>query len=48
MARFTRCPNCDQKTKLRKFALFIHVEPISPVAMGNTCRRRYRADEDAC
>ena len=25
--RFTRCPNCDQPTRLRKFVLFIHVDP---------------------
>jgi hypothetical protein len=37
-ARFTRCPICDNKTKQRKFALLIHVEPQNPVVMGKTCR----------
>jgi len=37
-ARFTRCPNCDQKTKQRKLPLFIHVEPLNPVVLGKTCR----------
>lgn len=37
-ARFTRCPMCEEKTKLRKFALFIHVEPMRPVVLGKTCR----------
>jgi len=37
-ARFTRCPACDQKTKQRKFPLFIHVEPLNPIVLGKTCR----------
>jgi thiol-disulfide isomerase/thioredoxin len=37
-ARFTRCPMCEEKTKLRKFALFVHVDPMSPVVLGKTCR----------
>lgn len=36
--RATRCPNCDQPTHLRKFALFIHVDPHHLLAMGKTCR----------
>ncbi len=37
-ARFTRCPGCEQKTKQRKFPLFIHVDPLNPVVLGKTCR----------
>jgi hypothetical protein len=37
-ARFTRCPNCDQLTKVRKLPLFIHVDPLNPVVLGKTCR----------
>ena len=37
-ARFTRCPGCEQKTKQRKFPLFIHVEPLNPIVLGKTCR----------
>ena len=36
--RFTRCPGCDQKTKQRKQPLFIHVDPMNPVALNYTCR----------
>jgi hypothetical protein len=36
--RFTRCPNCDQQTKVRKLPLFIHVDPLNPVVLGKTCR----------
>ena len=25
--RFTRCPNCGQKTKIRKFPFAIHIDP---------------------
>jgi hypothetical protein len=37
-ARFTRCPICEERTKLRKFALFVHVDPMSPIVLGKTCR----------
>lgn len=37
-ARFTRCPMCEEKTKLRKFALFIHIDPMKPLVLGKTCR----------
>jgi hypothetical protein len=36
--RFTRCPDCDQPMKQRKLPLFIHVDPINPVALNYTCR----------
>ena len=36
--RFTRCPQCEQKTKQRKLPLFIHVHPFNPVVLGKTCR----------
>lgn len=37
-ARFTSCPKCDGKTKLRKFPLFIHVQPQQPILLNKTCR----------
>ncbi len=37
-ARFTRCPICEEKTKLRKFALFVHVDPMNPIVLGKTSR----------
>jgi hypothetical protein len=36
--RFTRCPKCGGKTRLRKFVLVIHVEPRDPLALRKTCR----------
>lgn len=37
-ARFTRCPLCEQKTRLRKFVLFVYIEDFAPMALGKTCR----------
>lgn len=37
-ARFTRCPDCNQRMKQRKLPLFIHVDPINPVVLNKTCR----------
>lgn len=37
-ARFTRCPLCEQKTRLRKFVLFVPIEDFAPMALGKTCR----------
>jgi hypothetical protein len=37
-ARFSYCPKCEGKTRLRKFPLVIHVEPLNPVALNKTCR----------
>ena len=42
--RFTRCPNCDGKTGQRKLPLFIHVDPVRPVALNYTCRYCPRCD----
>jgi hypothetical protein len=36
--RFTRCPGCDRKMRQRKLPLFIHVDPMNPVAINYTCR----------
>jgi len=36
--RFSRCPKCDEKTRLRKFPLVIHVDPRNPVALNKSCR----------
>ncbi|MGF1524130.1 MAG: hypothetical protein ACFBSF_17565 [Leptolyngbyaceae cyanobacterium] len=37
-ARFTRCPKCDGKTRLRKKPLLIFIEPAQPVSLNKTCR----------
>ena len=36
--RFSRCPKCDEKTRLRKLPLVIHVDPRNPVALNKSCR----------
>ena len=37
-ARWTRCPRCENKTKLRKVPLLILVEPHHFIALNKTCR----------
>lgn len=36
--RASTCPNCHQPTRVRKFALLIHVDPQNLIALGKTCR----------
>lgn len=36
--RCTSCPKCGAKTRLRKFPLVIHVDPMSLLALNKTCR----------
>lgn len=36
--RFTTCPQCRGKTRLRKFPLVIHKDPIQTLILGKTCR----------
>jgi hypothetical protein len=36
--RVSRCPFCDRKTGQRKVPLFIHVDPLHPIALNYTCR----------
>jgi len=35
---FTKCPKCDNKTKLRKIPLAIHVEPLQLVVINKECK----------
>jgi hypothetical protein len=42
--RFTRCPQCDSKTLLRKLPLVIHVEPMQMLSLNKTCRYCPRCD----
>ena len=37
--RFSRCPSCDGRTQMRKFALVIHVDPKGIFPTRLTCRR---------
>ncbi len=43
-ARFSKCPNCEQKTGQRKRPLFIHIDPRQPVVLNYTCRYCSRCD----
>src|SRR5215210_1611823 len=36
--RCTKCPHCEQPTRLRKFALLIGVEDYGMLVLGKTCR----------
>ena len=42
--RFTKCPQCDSKTLLRKLPLVIHVEPMHMLSLNKTCRYCPRCD----
>lgn len=37
-AAFTRCPKCQDKTKVRKFPLVIHIEPDQLFLLNKKCR----------
>ena len=37
-ARFTTCPQCGGKTRVRKLPLVIHIDPLQLVALNKTCR----------
>jgi len=36
--RFTRCPQCEGKTRQRKLPLVIHVDPMFVLSLNKTCR----------
>lgn len=36
--RFSYCPKCVEKTRLCKYPLAIHVEPMNPVVLNKSCR----------
>ncbi len=37
-AAFTRCPQCNRKTKVRMFCLLIQIEPRQLVSFNKSCR----------
>src|SRR4051794_1604047 len=37
-ARFTSCPKCGGKTRVRKLPLVIHVDPAHMIALNKTCK----------
>src|SRR5436305_13536194 len=36
--RFTRCPQCQNKTQQRKLPLVIFIEPLPTLSLNKTCR----------
>ena len=34
---FTRCPKCDNKTKIRKFPLVVHIDPHQMLLLNKEC-----------
>ena len=42
--RFTTCPECGNKTRVRKLPLVIHVDPRQMVSLNKTCRYCPRCD----
>ena len=37
-ARFTKCPRCEAKTRVRKIPFVIHVDGVGLVVLRKTCR----------
>jgi hypothetical protein len=35
---FTRCPKCNNKTKVRKFSLVIHIDPRQMLLLNKQCK----------
>ena len=35
---FTRCPKCEEKTKIRKYCLVIHIDPKQLLSLNKSCR----------
>ena len=35
---FTRCPKCEDKTKIRKYCLLIHIDPKHLFSLNKTCK----------
>ncbi len=42
--RFTTCPQCRGRTRVRKLPLVIHIDPLQLVALNKTCRYCPRCD----
>jgi len=37
-AAFTKCPKCEDKTKIRRFPLVIHIDPQQLLLLNKKCR----------
>ena len=43
-AAFTKCPKCEDKTKIRKFPLAIHIDPQQLLLLNKKCRYCVKCD----
>ena len=43
-AAFTRCPKCNDNTKIRKFPLVIHIDPQQLLLLNKKCRYCVKCD----
>ena len=43
-AAFTKCPKCEDKTKIRKFPLVIHIDPEQLLLLNKKCRYCVKCD----
>ena len=43
-AAFTKCPKCENNTKIRKFPLVIHIDPQQLLLLNKKCRYCVRCD----
>jgi hypothetical protein len=41
---FTRCPKCEEKTKIRKYCLVIHINPRFLLSLNKFCKYCPRCD----
>ena len=41
---FTRCPQCEAKTKVRKYPLVIHIEPKQLFCLNKSCKYCEKCD----
>ena len=41
---FTRCPKCNEQTKLRKFPLVVHIEPAQMLCLNKNCKYCEKCD----
>jgi len=43
-AAFTKCPKCENNTKIRKFPLVVHIDPHQVLLLNKKCRYCVKCD----
>jgi hypothetical protein len=43
-AAFTKCPKCEDNTKIRKFPLVVHIDPRQVLLLNKKCRYCVKCD----